>query len=70
MLFNMLERPSNIFEHAQKCLIVFLTGWMTFVIFERFAQTFNMLYNILIDFLMLLMGFSNVLMGLSNFGNV
>ena len=42
-----------VFEHVQKCLMVFLTCWITFVMFERFALTFNMLYNILIDFRML-----------------
>ena len=38
--------------------------------FERFALTFNMLYNILFDFLRFLMGFLNVLVDFSNFANV
>ena len=52
-----------VFEHVQKCFVVFLKCWITFVMFERFALTFNMLYDILIDF-------SNVLMDFSNFANV
>ena len=60
----------DVFEHVQKCLMVFLTCWITIAMCERFALTFNMLYNILINFLMFLMGFSNVLMDLSNFANV
>ena len=60
----------DVFERVQKCLMAFLTCWMKSVMFERFALTFNMLYNILIDFLMFLMGFSNVLIDFSNFANV
>ena len=46
--YNMLD----VVEHVQECLMVFLTCYITFVMFERFALAFNMLYNILIDFLM------------------
>ena len=60
----------DVFEHVQKSLMVFQTCWITFVMFERFPLTFDMLYNILIDFLTFLMGFSNVLMDFSNFANM
>ena len=37
----------NIFERVQKCWTAFPTTLMIFSMFERFKQTFNMLYNIL-----------------------
>ena len=40
----------NIFERIQKCWTVFPTLLMIFSMFERFKQTFDMLYNILSNF--------------------
>ena len=48
--YNMLESSKmsyNIFELVQKCWTVFPTLLMIFSMFERFKQTFNMLYNVL-----------------------
>ena len=45
------EMSYNIFEDIQKCwTAVFPTLLMMFSMFERFKQTFNMLYNILPNF--------------------
>ena len=44
------EMSYNIFERVQKCWTVFPTLLMIFSMFERFKQTFNILYKILSNF--------------------